>query len=321
VSRSADSSAQARLRLPAPRLAVLVGVAFTSTSAILIRLSDAPPLAIAAFRMIFSALLMTPAMLVSLRGAGSHDRAPGRPGRRELLWCLASGLFLALHFATWITSLSYTTVAAATVLVNTHPIFIVAASAIFFKERLRPLSLVFVLAAVGGSAILAIVPGRSAGGSLLGNGLALFGAAAVSGYLLIGRMLRPRLGVTQYTFLVYSSAAAILTLVCLLSGTPLGGFPAVNFLIFAGLAIFPTLLGHSVFNWALRYVPPTFISIAVLGEPVLATIFALFLFAEVPPASTLAGGAIVIAAIGAYLFYEGRYDRPRGRGMPVRSVD
>lgn len=308
-------------RLPGPRLAVLVGVAFTSTSAILIRLCGAPPLAIAAYRMIFSALLMLPAMLLTLRREEPGRAAPGRPSRRDLLWCLLSGFFLALHFASWITSLSYTTVANATVLVNTHPIFIVAASALLFKERPRPLSLVFVLAALAGSVLLAVEPGASAGGSLLGNGLALFGAAAVSGYLLIGRMVRPRLGLTQYTFLVYSSAAMILTLVCLLSGTPLGGFPAVDFLIFSGLALFPTLLGHSVFNWALRYLPTTFISIAVLGEPVLATIFALFLFTEVPPPWTLAGGLIVIGAIGAYLVYEGRGGVPRGRGLPVRSVD
>ncbi|WP_455383366.1 DMT family transporter [Salinispira pacifica] len=298
------------------RAAVLVGVVFTSTSAILIRLSDAAPLAIAAYRMTFSALLMLPAMIWTIAPRRMPQSPPATAdaaaGNRihlrtsDLLWCMLSGLFLALHFASWITSLSYTTVASATVLVNTHPIFIVAASALFLNERPQPLSILLILAALGGSVLLALEPGAERGDSLLGNGLAAFGAAAVSGYLLIGRIVRPRLGLTQYTFIVYLSAALILDLACVVSGTPLFGLRPVNYLIFVGLALFPTLLGHSVFNWALRYLPPTFISIAVLGEPVIATLLALLLFREVPTLLTVAGGIVVIAAISGYLLREGR---------------
>ncbi|HUX14497.1 MAG TPA: DMT family transporter, partial [Spirochaetia bacterium] len=219
MTRVADSRISQPLRTPTPRIAVLVAVLFTSSSAILIRLSNAPPLAIAAWRMTLSALLMLPAMLWTMRvdrpAVGGTRRLTGK----DVGWCIASGFFLALHFASWITSLSYTSVAAATVLVDTHPIFVVALSAIFLKERIRRVSLGLVLVALMGSVLLAIDSGNGSRGTIYGNGLALFGAAAVSGYLLIGRIVRPRLGVTQYTFLVYASAALMLLLLCLVTGT------------------------------------------------------------------------------------------------------
>ncbi len=319
--RRADGSGSLHSwRTPTPRIAVLIGVLFTSTSAILIRLSDAPPLAIAAWRMTFSALLMLVPMVWSIVPARIPLGAPRRLRGTDLLWCIASGFFLALHFASWITSLSFTSVAAATVLVDTHPIFIVVLSSLFLKEKVRRLSLGLILIALAGSVLLAVEPGSGAGGTLYGNGLALFGAIAVSGYLMIGRIVRPRLGVTQYTFLVYASAAAMLLGVCLITGTPVSGFSPVNYLLFAGLAVFPTLLGHSVFNWALRYLPPIFISISVLGEPVLATCMALLVFSEVPTALTVIGGAVVIGAIGAYLLYENALPQRGGR-TPVRATD
>jgi drug/metabolite transporter (DMT)-like permease len=287
---------------------VLVGVFFTSTSAILIRLSTAPPLAIAAYRMALSALLMAPSFLwLELHGrVGSTEPSLRNIRGRDLLLCIASGLFLGVHFAAWISSLSYTTVADATVLVNTHPVFIMLASAIFLRERPDRTSVALVLTAFAGSIVLTLDTGTAGGGSLLGNGLAIGGAAAVSGYFLIGRMVRGRVGLTHYTFIVYLTAALALTVACIVAGVPLSGFPPRDYLVFAALAVFPTLLGHSVFNWALRYLLPTFVSVAVLAEPAYATVMAIAMFHEYPSVITVSGGIVVIGAIAAYLLHEGR---------------
>jgi len=289
-----------------PRILVLIGVLFTSSSAILIRLSDAPPLATAAYRMLFSALLVLPPFIRREHAGGSSSTEPELSGIavQDLLLCVASGLFLAVHFALWITSLSYTTVASATVLVSTHPIFILIASVVFLRERPDRLTIILVAVAFAGSVLLGMNVGGTGNGSPLGNWLAFGGGAAVSGYFLIGRAVRGRIGATHYTFIVYLTSALFLIIACVVGGVPLTGFPVRDYLIFSALAVFPTLMGHSIFNWSLRYLRPTFVSVAVLGEPIFATILAVFIFSEVPSLVTAAGGIVIIGAIAWYLYHE-----------------
>jgi len=291
-----------------PRVLVLIGVLFTSSSAILIRLTDAPPLATAAYRMLFSALLVLPPFIRREYARGSSSTEPELSGiaLRDLLLCVASGLFLAVHFALWITSLSYTTVASATVLVSTHPIFILLASVLFLHERPDRLTILLIAVAFAGSVLLGMNVGGAGNEAPLGNWLAFGGGAAVSGYFLIGRAVRGRIGATHYTFIVYLTAALFLIIACVVGRVPLTGFPARDFLLFSALAIFPTLMGHSIFNWSLRYLRPTFVSVAVLGEPIVATILAIFIFREVPSLATVAGGIVVVGAIAWFLYHEER---------------
>lgn len=290
-----------------PRLAVIAAVLFVSTSAILIRLSTAPPLAIAFFRMAFSALLTAPRFLIA------GPRRVLRLSSRDAALALASGGFLALHFATWISSLFLTSVASATVLVNLHPVLVVVLGLVFLRERITPGGLFWVLLSVAGSAVIALGGTTIGESATLGNLLAIAGAAAVSGYMLIGRVLRRRVDTGVYTLLVYGSSAVFLLAWCRAAGVDLGPFAPREYVLFALLAVFPTLLGHSVFSWALRYVRASFVATSVLGEPVFATVLAIFFFAEFPTLWTLLGGAMILVGIYAFTRREATGGAQAGR--------
>ena len=277
-----------------PRLAVIAGVLFVSSSAILIRLATPHPLSIAFHRMAFAALLTAPRFI---------SVGPSRVLRlslRDLALALASGAFLALHFAAWISSLFLTSVASATVLVNLNPIFVVVLGIVFLGERIGGKAFVWVLVSVAGSVVLALGGTTVGDTATVGNLLAIGGAVSVSAYMLIGRFLRPRVDAGAYNMMVYGSSALFLLVWCLIAGVDLGPYAGREYVLFALLAIFPTLLGHSVFNWALRYVRASFVATSVLGEPVFATILAVFFFFEIPTVWTLVGGAMIL--VGIYFF-------------------
>lgn len=266
---------------------VIIAVAFTSISAILIRLSEAPPLTIAAYRMLFAFLMIAPFALPRMR----------RLGGRDLLLGVASGAFLALHFATWITSVTLTSVASATVLVSMHPVIVLVGSVLILREKPLPGVTGLIGLALAGTVLLSWGDLRSGVGDIGGNLLALAGAAAVAGYMLLGSSLRRRVGALQYNALVYGVAAVILFPLARLFGAPLAPFPLREYLIFAGLAFFCTILGHALFNWALKYVRATFVSTSILLEPVFATVMAIFVLGEIPSILTLLGGVVVIGAL------------------------
>ena len=274
-----------------PMLVVLIGVAFTSLSAILVRLSVAPPLAIASWRMVFATAMVVP-FVVARQG-----RAQPRTASRTVTWLsIGAGILLAGHFGFWITSLSMTSVASSTVLVTTHPV-IVALLGLLLGERIRKRSAAYMVGALAGGLFL-VRGGLSDGGSApLGNLFAFLGAVAFAGYLILGRIARRHLDVNRYTLAVYSTAAVVLAGAAAIGGDRLVPYPAREFAIFLSLAFFCTLLGHSLFNWALRFVKPTTISTSVLAEPVIATTLALVVFSEVPTTATIVGGAVMLACI------------------------
>lgn len=287
-----------------PGLVVAIGVVFTSLSAVLIRLSDAPPLAIATWRMALASLLLTPIYARARLARPAAEPAESAPSARALLLSLASGLFLALHFGFWITSLEYTSVASSTVLVTTHPILVGFAGMLLLRERLRLTEALAMLGALGGSVLL-VGGGLAQGGTApLGNLLAFLGAVAVSGYIILGRLIRRRLTATSYTMIVYPTAALLLGIAAAVGRVPLWPYGAREITIFAALAVFCTLLGHSLFNWALKFVKPTLVSTSILGEPVIASLLALLLFAEVPAPTTVVGGIIILACIGLFVRVE-----------------
>ena len=220
--------------------------------------------------------------------------------RRDVLLCLASGLFLGIHFAAYFGALRATSIASAVVLVDTVVFFVAAASALFLGQRLPRRTWPAVLLAFAGSAVVALADSAAGTNALLGDLIALAGAAAMAVYTMIGTVCRQRLSTSVYTFLVYTSAAATLLAAALLSGTPLAGYGPVNGLTALGMAVCCTLLGHNVFSWGLKYLPPAFIATVKLMEPVFASVWGLLLFGERPGWLTVAGGAAVLLGVGLY---------------------
>lgn len=280
------------LAAPPPVLvavAVASAVVAVSTAAILIRLSSAPPLAIAFHRLLFATLALLPFALWK----GSLPAVP----RREMLLMAAVGLALALHFATWITSLTFTSVASSVVLVTFHPAIVGVVSHFWMRDPLRKTAVLGIGMAMLGALTLAAGDYGLPGGVLLGDALAFSGAAFAAAYFLAGRRLRQRHDLITYAFVVYAFASLFLLAMLLWSGGPLTGFPAEDYLLFAALALGPQLAGHTVMNWALRYTPATVISVAILGEPIGSTLLAVAILQETPAALTVLGGALILGGI------------------------
>lgn len=289
---------------------VIIAVAFASLSAILVRLSSAPPIIIAFYRMVFTSAMLLPLLAARYRagtdgpGTGStkagdqrRPSRPGRPGRRTLLLLTASGTFLALHFATWNASLSYTTVASSVVLVTLHPIFVATGSVFLLGERVPKVAFLYIVSAIAGGAVLSYGDFALGGEAMIGNALAVAGAISVAGYMLIGRFLRRELGAIGYNVSVYLVAALVLLLFALLAGNPLFGYAPRDIALFAALAFFCTVLGHSILNWALKFVPASTVSTSILLEPIFATLMAMLLFEEIPGSWALLGGTIVVISL------------------------
>jgi len=281
-----------------PKMIILIGVFFTSFSSILTRISEAPSLAIATYRLGITSLLLAPVFFAK------HITEMKGMDRKTFLLCLLSGLFLALHFASWISSIAYTSITSSTVLVNTQPVFVVLGSYLIYKEKSSLRSVASVLVAIAGSVIISLGDSSMGSNVLYGDFLAVIGAVTVAAYMLIGRYARRNLSVTGYTFIVYTTCTITLLVMSLATSTPLTGYPPRELAIFFALAVVCTLLGHSIFNWGLGHVKPTFVSTAILGEPVLATILAIILLGEVPTLPRLIGGIIVIGGIYSFILAE-----------------
>ncbi|MTI80266.1 MAG: DMT family transporter [Firmicutes bacterium] len=277
-----------------PYLAVVLGVLAAGFSSIFTKLAEAPPLIIAFYRLGFTVLLLTPITYYT----GSNELK--RIGRRDLMLAGLSGVLLAMHFAVWITSLNYTTVASSTVLVTMQPLFVIAGGYFLYKEKLTRKGMVGAAMALMGSIIIGINDFQVGGQALWGDLLAFAGAIFVAGYVLIGRSLRARLSLFPYVIMVYTASAITLLLCSLAFNLPLYPYDKLTWIWFLLLAVVPTIFGHTVFNWALRYVKAAVVSVSILGEPVGATILAYFILNEVPTTLQLMGGSIIIT--GLYVF-------------------
>jgi drug/metabolite transporter (DMT)-like permease len=296
-------------RPPVPPLLILaLGILAVSTASVFIRNAQtyAPSLVIAAYRLSLATLALSPIALTRRR------KELAALTRKELGLALLSGAFLAVHFATWITSLEYTTVASSVVLVTTTPLWVALLSPLTIKEPItRPIRMGMALAVVGsivvgmsdvcqwGSAGLVCpsIPEFLKQGAFLGDLLALIGAWAAAGYILIGRRLRGGMSLIGYIFVVYGMAAVVLIGVMLLSGEKAFGYPPQAYVWFALLALIPQLLGHSSFNWALGYLSAAYVSISLLGEPIGSTILAYFLLDETPTMLKIFGAILILTGI------------------------
>lgn len=286
-----------------PYLAVLVGVFAISFSALFVRISSAPAMIIATYRLLFTFLLLAPFTLI--RYSADLRALPWR--QRGL--AAASGLCLALHFATWFTSLRYTSVASSVVLVTTQPVFVVIGSWLFFRERISRPAMFGVCLALCGSFIIGASDFQLDMRSFWGDLLALLAAVLISGYLLIGRRIRGTVSLPAYTFFTYGSSALVLILASLASRTPFGPYPLRDWLLFLALAVVCTILGHTIFNWVLRYVQASVVSVSVLGEPLGAIVWASIFLKEYPTLRQMIGGGFIFAGLFLFTRASVRQDR------------
>jgi drug/metabolite transporter (DMT)-like permease len=249
-----------------------IGIIAISTGSIFIKLCDAPALIIAAYRLVLASLMLIPY-------AGYKKTWRGW-GRIEMGWLILSGLLLSLHFAFWITSLKYTSVASSVVLVSTHPIFVGIGARLFLRERLGLNLILGIILSVLGSGLISYGDMTLSKEALMGDGLALVGAMTASGYFLVGRKMRRNQDLLSYIFPVYSTAGLALVLFSLLFQKPFFGYPTTTYLFMFLLALVPQLIGHTTFNWALKYLPASMVAITILGEPIGSAILAYFILGE-----------------------------------------
>jgi drug/metabolite transporter (DMT)-like permease len=276
-------------RNAAPFLVLAIALAAVSFGSIFARLAEATPLAIAAWRMGLAALIVIPVGLATRSGAERLDL-------RHAALAAIAGLFLALHFATWIASLDYTSIARSVLLVSTAPIWVAILQFLTGQGAPAQKTVLALLFAVGGVGI-ATVGHENREGLVTGDLLAVAGAIAMASYLLLSQKAQSSLPFRRYLAIAYGSAAAILWLVVLATGTTAGGFDAATWWALAGMAGISQLIGHSGYNWSLRHLSPLFIAVVLVGEPVLASLLGWWLLGEGLDWQTGAGGLLILTGI------------------------
>jgi drug/metabolite transporter (DMT)-like permease len=278
-----------------PKAGLAAAVAAVSAGAILVRLSEAPSSVAAFYRVLFTTLPLASVAAWRHRGAFARIRA------RDFAFAILSGIALAIHFAAWFESLRWTSVAASVTLVQAQPVFVALGAWLVLRERVTGRMAAGIAVAVAGMASMSLgdfLNGTAIGPRpLYGNALALAGAIAAAGYVLAGRSLRQRIALVPYVTVVYGVCAVALFGFVLAAGHPLTGYPPREWLLFAGLAAGPGLLGHTVLNWALAHLESSVVSVSLLGEPVGATLLAVALLSEAPTPSTVVGGCVVLVGI------------------------
>lgn len=311
-----------------PLFVISLGIVAVSTASLMIRFAQAlgtPSLVIAAGRLAIAVLVIIPIVV-----ARDRSKLLALP-HKELWLALASGCFLAVHFATWVTSLQYTSVASSVVLVSTSPLWVTLASFILLHERPSRDMIVGMTLAILGSAGVALADtclsagrwacaqaaGGRLSGSILGDGLALVGAFMAAGYFLLGRRLRPTLSLRVYVFLSYGMAALLLLLSLPVAGLKVTGYLPSAYLWIVLLAIIPQLVGHSSFNWALRYLSAIFVTISVLGEPIGSTLLAYLFLGETPGPVKIAGAALILT--GILIASRAEWGNLRPKGPPAEA--
>jgi len=278
---------------PKTLIVLLAGVTAVSFAAIFIRLSTAPPLIISFYRMFFSSILI----LFYFIYRGDFGAELKKLTMRDFLLLALGGLFLSFHFAFWVTSLNHTSVASSVVLVTTQPIFIVLIESLFLGKRPRREFLVGLVIAAIGSFLIGFGDFHGTQFGIIGDIYALLGAVMAAGYFLIGGEVRRRISLLPYIFVVYGFSSVFLLVFCLIGDYSLVNYSPYNFSLFLLLALIPTLIGHTSFNWLLSKVKASMVGVTILGEPIGSSLLAMVFFDEYPSYWVLAGGSFVLFSI------------------------
>ncbi len=278
-----------------PKIAAIIGVLGLSFSSIFVRLADADSLVLAFYRMLFACILLLPFILKT--SIQEYKKVPVN----QLGLCLVSGVCFAMHLRCAFLAFGMTSIAAATVLVNTEVFFVALGGLALGEDRIRMKQWIGIFLAFYGSIIIAMGDAGGGGSLLMGDLAALMGALFSAGYTLIGKKSRKYLTTNAYTGLVYLGAALTLALNMGIEKKPFTGYAPYNYLLALGMTLVCTFLGHSLFSWCLKFESASYVSLVKLLEPVFASVMALLLFREIPPSVTLAGGILVIGGIAGYI--------------------
>ncbi len=279
---------------------ILIAMGAVSTAAILIRLSNSHPLTIALWRLLIAEAILLPFAIPTIK------RELPKLDKRTLIGLVMVGFTLALHFGLWIWSFQFTTVASSVLLVTTHPIFVALISYSAFGERFGPKVLFGMVLALIGSVIVIGGDLTFSGEALKGNLLALGGGLMAGLYILAGSRFRKRLSLPTYAYLVYGPASLFLLVATLISRIDIVPVDPTEYLIFLLLALGPMLAGHTIYNWSLKFVSPTVVSVTLLGEPVGSSILAMLILSEFPGTGALLGGPLVLLGIFLVARFSGK---------------
>jgi len=278
---------------------LFIGVLALSTSAIFVKLSSAPSAVIATYRMTFSAILLLPAaffnkgILIEIRNLT----------KKQWLLGSLSGAFLALHYVLWFESLHFTSVASSTVFVTLQPLFAFAGGYFLFGERLKGLAIGGGILAIVGSCIIGWGDFNTSNSAVLGDVLALLGAATITVYFFIGQHLRKLLSLIPYALIAYSSSALLLLIYSFALGYPLKGYPSSDWMCFFGLAFVSTIFGQTIFNWLIKWLSTSTISMSILGEPIGTCLLAYFILGDIITIKQLIGSIIILLGIFLFLIH------------------
>ena len=287
-----------------PMIMIVVGVIGISLSSILVKYSSAPSAVTAAWRLLWTVILMTPVVL----GKAEVRKELFSADKRTVMLSCLSGLFLAIHFVVWFESLRHTTVASSTTIVCTEVIWVALGYCLFLKGKLSGEAIVAIAITFAGSVLIALADSSGSGLHLYGDFLALIAAIAVAVYTLLGRIVRQDTSTSVYTYLVYSACAAALMILCVLQNVSMVGYGLSSIIVGLLLAVFSTILGHSIFSWCLKYFSPSFVSASKLCEPVAASVMAAFLFAEYPSVMQIMGSVFILGGVYYYSVLERKSD-------------
>ena len=275
-----------------------LGLLAISFGSIFVKLCEAPALIIAFYRLAISSLFYIGFTKVA---KGSIYIGFTKPQKKMIV---LSALFLTIHFATWISSLKLTSVASSVILVQSAPVFVVIGSVLFLKEKPTLLMILGILITLTGGIIVAAYDFSVDQSSLAGNLLAVCGAIGAAGYMLIGRRLRANIDIFRYVTSVYSLTAIFLFIITLFDNAPYVGYDLKVYLLFAAMAFIPQVIGHTSFNWALKYFSAITVSIVILGEPIGASILAMLILGETLTFVKIMGCFVIIVGVVIALFAE-----------------
>jgi drug/metabolite transporter (DMT)-like permease len=274
-----------------PKLGIVIAVMALSVPAIFIRLADSDPLSIAFLRLFFASLLLWPVSFIQVRRTWKSLDGAYR-------WrIIFAGIFLGIHMVLWVTAVTKTTIASASFLIITEPLIVAALGHFVIKERINRWVVYAIILSFAGIGLINGGDMQLGPQYLWGDFLALLGAAFAAFYLLAGKSVRLKVDILPYITIAYSTSAIVLLPACLIVGAPLLTLSANTYFWCLMLALIPTLIGHSLFNWALRYLKAFTVNIGIVVEPIGATIMAWFIFQEQPSAMLYPGAALLIAAL------------------------
>ncbi len=288
-----------------PMIMIIIGIIGISLSSIFVKYSSAPSSVTAMYRLLWTVVLLTPVVM----GKKEVRRELFSASRKTVLLSILSGVFLAVHFVLWFESLRHTSVASSTTIVCTEVIWVTIGFCLFMKGRLSWKAVLSIAVTIIGSAVIAFADGSAGESHLYGDILSLIAAIAVGVYTLIGRIVRKSASTSVYTYIVYLSCAAVLTATSLAEGYRfIADFELSAVIVGFLLALFSTILGHSIFSWCLKFFSPSFVSASKLCEPVVAAVFAVFLFGEIPSLMQILGAALILGGVLYYSILESKGD-------------